>query len=281
MVENPATVAAEAVANARPDLDPDANRTSVWHTLVPALRYRRTAMSSHDQDEPPLTRALGHLWRAPRPARRSGGLSVDRIVAAAIELADADGLTALSMAKLAQRLGCGTMSLYRHVSNKDELVTFMLSSVAGPPPVPARDANWSDALTVWANGLWDVLLRHPWILQTASSGPPTDPGQLSWLDAGLAALATTGLTEQDKLRAVMAVLHYVRGAAALATEAGSIPEPSYAGLLGRLVDAQRFPALAAALDAGAFDGASGDPLTEFHSGLRQLIDGVAVRVVGR
>src|SRR5262245_49940367 len=84
----------------------------------------------------PLPRALEILWRGPLPARRSRGLSRERIVAAAIELVEAEGLSALSMARLAERLGCGTMSLYRHVANKDELVTFMLSTAPDPPPTP-------------------------------------------------------------------------------------------------------------------------------------------------
>ena len=86
-----------------------------------------------DRDEP-LPRALEILWRDAPPSRRSSGLSRERIVATAVELADSDGLAALSMARLAERLGCGTMSLYRHVANKDELVTFMLSTAPGPPP---------------------------------------------------------------------------------------------------------------------------------------------------
>ena len=73
------------------------------------------------------------------PSRRSSGLNRERIVAAAVELADSDGLAALSMARLAERLGCGTMSLYRHVANKDELVTFMLA-------VGAEDADEEEQL---------------------------------------------------------------------------------------------------------------------------------------
>ena len=161
------------------------------------------------------------LWRGPS-VMRSHGLSRDRIVAAAIELADADGLGALSMARLAERLGSGTMSLYRHITNKDELVTFMLSAAAGPPPPSRDDADWRVALSDWASALWDLYHRHPWILQTVAAGPPADPGQLAWLDAGLAALGGTGLAERDKLAAVMAVLHYVRGAAAIAIEAGQV-----------------------------------------------------------
>jgi AcrR family transcriptional regulator len=225
-----------------------------------------------------LPRVLEILWREPPATRRSRGLSRERIVAAAIELADADGLGALSMARLAELLGCGTMSLYRHVANKDELVTFMLSAGPGPPPGPTDRADWRGALTDWAVGLWDVYHRHPWILQAAAAGPPADPGQLAWLDAGLATLADTALAERDKLAAVMAVLHFVRGAAALDIEAGHVDTPDYPVLLRRLLDADRFPALAAALEDGAFDAADSNHLAEFHSGLAQLLDGVATRI---
>ena len=230
-----------------------------------------------DRDKP-LPRALEILWRDAPASRRSSGLSRERIVATAVELADSDGLAALSMARLAERLGCGTMSLYRHVANKDELVTFMLSTAPGPPPAAGEGSDWSGALTDWAEGLWDVYQRHPWVLQAASAGPPADPGQLAWLDAGLAALADTGLAEHDKLTAVMAVLHFVRGAAALDIEAGHVEGPDFPGLLRRVLDADRFPALAAAVDAGVFDDAGNDHLTEFRSGVAQLLDGIAVRI---
>lgn len=198
-------------------------------------------------------------------------------MAAAIDLADAEGLGALSMARLAERLNCGTMSLYRHVANKDELLTFMLSAAPGPPPRHGN-ADWRTAVENWATGLWTVYRRHPWILRTASAGPPLDPGQLAWLDAGLAALDGTGLAERDKLAAVMAVLHLVRGAAALAVEAGG-HQDDYAAILRQVVDPDRLPALAAALDAGVFDEAAtpagAAPGAEFRSGLAQLLDGIA------
>ncbi|MDG5481473.1 TetR/AcrR family transcriptional regulator [Mycolicibacterium gadium] len=225
----------------------------------------------------PLPRALEILWHEPSPSTRSRGLSRERIVEAAVALADADGLAALSMARLAERLGCGTMSLYRHVANKDELVTFMLSTAPGPPPI-VDAADWRGALTDWASGLWDVYHRHPWVLSAAAAGPPADPGQLAWLNAGLAALGPTGLSERDKLAAVMAMLHYVRGAAALHVEAAHVEGPHYPDLLRRVVDVQRFPALAAAVEAGVFDAADEDHLADFHSGLRQLLDGVAARI---
>ena len=226
----------------------------------------------------PLPHALEILWDEPKAPSRSRGLSRERIVAAAVELADIEGLAALSMARLADRLGCGTMSLYRHIANKDELVTFMLSTAPGPPPAPADLADWRGAMTDWAAGLWDIYHRHPWVLSAAAAGPPADPGQLAWLNAGLAALGGTGLSERDKLAAVMAVLHFVRGAAAVNIEAAQVQGPDYPILLRRFVDAERFPALTAALEAGVFDAADGDHLADFHSGLRQFLDGVAARM---
>jgi len=235
-------------------------------------------MTSRKADETPIPRALELLWQGPSPSRRAGGLSRERIVAAAIDLADADGLGALSMARLAERLGCGTMSLYRHVANKDELVVFMLSEAPAPPPARSEGANWRDALSDWAGGLWDVYHRHPWVLQTAASGPPADPGQLAWLDAGLATMAGTPLSERDKLAAVMAVLHFVRGAAALSVEIGTVDHNHYPSLLRRLVDPEHFPSLTAALDAGVFSERSDDPLSEFRAGLAQLLDGIDTRI---
>ncbi|OKH77506.1 TetR family transcriptional regulator [Mycobacterium sp. SWH-M3] len=225
----------------------------------------------------PLPRALRLLWQQDQAPRRSHGLTREAIVAAAVELADTDGLGALSMARLAERLGCGTMSLYRHVANKDELVTFMLATGPGPPPLRPEGTDWRGALTNWAHELWNTYHRHPWILQIASAGPPTDPGQLAWLDAGLNTLSGTALTEREKLAAVIAVLVFTRGSAALAIEARGVDDSDYPALLRRLVEPARFPALAAAIDAGAFDQSDDSPLTEFHSGLDQLLDGIAAK----
>ena len=225
----------------------------------------------------PLPRALRLLWQGDDEPRRPRALTRDAIVAAAVELADADGLAALSMKRLAERLGCGTMSLYRHVASKDELVTFMLSTGPGPPPTVSDTEDWRVALRNWSIGLWDVYHRHPWILASASPGPPADPGQLGWLDAGLATLAGTGLRERDKLSAVIAVLHFVRGAAALAIDVRDAQSGDYPALLRRLVDPVDFPALTAALEAGVFDDEDGH-LTQFHSGLDQLLDGIAAKV---
>ena len=92
-----------------------------------------------------IPRSLKVLWGAEAGARRGPrpALSLDRIVATAIAVADRDGLAALSMARLAQELGSAPMSLYRHVANKDELLVFMQDAAPGPPPAlpPGRRSS--------------------------------------------------------------------------------------------------------------------------------------------
>ena len=115
-----------------------------------------------------------------------------------------------------------------------------------------------------------------------SGGPPADPGQLAWLDAGLSALRATELPERDKLSAIMSLLYYVAGAARLDVElsgaAGLVDFHRYPELLRRLLDADRYPAVAAALEAGAFDASSDDdPLEDFRAGVRRVLDGIAAQ----
>jgi AcrR family transcriptional regulator len=225
-----------------------------------------------------LPRTLEILWgRSQRPTRAPAQtLSRERIVAAAIAIADGEGLAALSMAHLAERLGSATMSLYRHVANKDELHAFMLDAAPGPPPrFDLAPAGWRAALARWAVELLGVYLRHPWILQLGVR-PPLDPGQLAWMDAGLRTLGATPLVPRDKLSVIVLVMHYVRGAAQLAANApADDPAPQYGELLARLVDAERFPALAELVDAGVFEGQPDEePDEDFRSGLDRILDGV-------
>ncbi|MFC7649973.1 TetR/AcrR family transcriptional regulator [Streptosporangium lutulentum] len=170
-------------------------------------------MSENTEGE--LPRTLEVLWGRSRQRARgpAQALSLERIVATAIDLADAEGMSALSMARLAERLGCATMSLYRHVANKDELQVFMLDAAPGPPPeFDTAPADWRAALSEWALGLLGVYHRHPWILRVAVD-PPLDPGQLAWMDAGLRTLGGTALRPHDKMSVVLLVTHYVRGEA--------------------------------------------------------------------
>lgn len=227
-----------------------------------------------------IPRTLRVLWEADRGARRPG-LSLDRIVAAAIALADRDGLAALSMARLAQELGSAPMSLYRHVANKDELLVFMQDAAPGPPP--ELPPGWRAGLTAWAWALRGIYTAHPWILQVAPGRPPLEPGQLAWLDRALGALSGTRLTPAERLDAVMTVLHLVRGEASVAAVLlGGEPEAmtGYGATISQFVTPDRFPALSEAVRAGVFhtDPLPGDGARTFEAGLATLLDGLHLSI---
>jgi AcrR family transcriptional regulator len=224
-----------------------------------------------------IPRTLRVLWDE---QNRAGGrgLSRERIVAAGIALADADGIAALSMARLAERLGSAPMSLYRHVSNKDELLDFMCDAAPGPPPeLPVT--GWRPALELWAHALRGVYFAHPWILQVTGSRPPLDPGQLAWVDRGLSAMGGTALAHRQRFDVLMTVLNYVRGEAQIGAQllsGGSAAAADYGRLLTHFVTADRMPALAAAASAGIFTDGDDDPDASFAFGLTRILDGVNV-----
>jgi AcrR family transcriptional regulator len=236
-------------------------------------------------DDPPLPHVLAVGWgvhavpaRGPRPAMSAAG-----IVAAAVDLADADGIAAVSMAKVAERLGFTTMSLYRHVSSKEDLLALMFDVAIGDVPARGRRRGWRHGLTRWANGVFESYRRHPWALDIPITGPPALPNQLAWLDWGLAELETTQLEIGERLSVMLLLSGYVRNVAMLTRDlaaghqrAGSTPasvQADYEALLGALVTAPRFPALHAAVASGLFT--DGDPEDlEFEFGLATILDGV-------
>jgi AcrR family transcriptional regulator len=205
------------------------------------------------------------------------------VVAAAVRLAKAEGLTAVSMSRVAAELGVSTMALYRYVGSKDELLVLMVDAALGEQPV-AEDSPlpWRTALERWAALYRDRLHEHPWSLDLPISGPPVAPNQTAFLERGLRALRDTGLAEHEKASIVLLVSGYVRSSAALAAQLEGFlratPTPDeamlgYAALLRRLTDAERFPALHAVIDAGVFDRAD-DPSVEFDFGLERILDGI-------
>jgi AcrR family transcriptional regulator len=225
---------------------------------------------------PPLAR-LFQLGERREPDDKPS-LSLVRIVAAGIELADGDGLGAVSMARVAERLGFTTMSLYRHVDSKDELLLLMMNAAMGTPSDPdAPIAGWRDGLERWAWEILALIKQHPWAVRVPLS-PVIGPGQLAWLDYGLRSLADTHLTEQEKANVILLLNGYVFWQARLLEEIGEPPggaeaPGSYSEMLKGLLPAERYPALHRGLDAGIFDDYS-DPDEEFKFGLERVLDGI-------
>jgi AcrR family transcriptional regulator len=238
------------------------------------------------QEEPAIPASIAAAWglrerpsRGPKP-----GLSVERIADAGVRVASSEGLAALSMARVAQELGTSTMSLYRYVAAKDELLALMVDAAVGPPPPSAGPTeSWRDGLVRWAWGYHDRLRAHPWAVRVPIAGPPTTPNQVAWLEDGLRSLRDTGLSEDEKASVVLLLSGYVRNEATLTAEltaAGFISDEamaSYSRLLATLTDRERFPALHAVLGAGVFDAAD-PPEKEFGFGLERILDGIATHI---
>jgi AcrR family transcriptional regulator len=232
-------------------------------------------------------RTIDLLWgvhrrrRGPRPS-----LSGEQIVAAAIQIADRDGLSGLSMRTLADELGITAMSLYGYVPSKAELLDVMADrayseiTLHGDPA-----ATWQARLAALAQQHWTLLLSHPWLLQIAASRPLLGPGMTALYDAELTAVDGLGLTDIDMDLIVSLLDDYVRGAARGAFEAAEAQArtgmsdqqwwETYGPLLAEVLDPARYPvAIRVGTAAGAEYGAAHDPARSFRFGLQRIIDGI-------
>ncbi len=252
------------------------------------------SVESNEQDNPreaesspaprPIPPSIELAWGLRDPGARGPkrGLTLGRIVEAGIAIAGDEGLTALSMGRVARELGVGTMSLYRYVAAKRELLTLMVDSALGVPP-PAREGeDWRAGLARWAVGVRDAYRRHPWALKIPIDAPPLGPNNIAWLDDALRALADTPLSEQQKLSSVLLVSGFVRNDATLtadfaAAAEGELVMPGYGTLLAQLTDEADFPALHRAIASGALDDED-DIDHEFNFGLERVLDGIEVLI---
>jgi AcrR family transcriptional regulator len=223
--------------------------------------------------------------KGPKPT-----LTLARIVDAAVRIADTEGLDSVSMGRVAAEVGAAPMSLYRHVSTKEELLRLMVDAAWGDSPGPlAPGETWRDGLSRWAWALWAGARRHTWVVRIPISGLPIMPREVAWFEDALACMAGTGLAEARKASVIMLLSGYVRNvattgadiAAAVAASGLGMDEwmASYPRMLAELADPQRFPALTAFIAAGVFDAADG-PDDEFIFGLERILDGLEVLVQG-
>ena len=221
--------------------------------------------------------------KGPKPA-----LSLARIVDAGVRVADSEGLDAVSMGRVAASLGTAPMSLYRHVSSKEELIKLMVDTAWGDSPGPLLPGeDWRAGLSRWAWGFRAALQRHPWAAHLPISGLPIMPREIAWFEDALACLAGTGLTEARKASVIMLLSGYVRNLAATEADITAVVAASglgvdewmasYPRMLGQLADPRRFPALTAFIAAGVFETAD-SPDDEFIFGLGRILDGVGVLI---
>jgi len=242
------------------------------------------------EERPALPPGLDLLWGRREPGRRGPrrGLSVEDIVAAAIRVADAEGLDAVSMARVASELGFTTMSLYRYVASKDELLQLMWNgSAQGAEDLKLQGDGWRSRLRSWAIVQREMLDRHPWITQMPMATPPLAPNSLAFVERGLEALDGTGLRDDDKLRVIGLLSSYTLSEARMANDAAraaaeataasaAAPGWSYEALLRELADEQTYPRLhRLAWSADLGGSPSGfEEREEFLFGVDAILDGV-------
>ncbi|MBQ1159029.1 TetR/AcrR family transcriptional regulator C-terminal domain-containing protein [Streptomyces sp. A73] len=166
-----------------------------------------------------LVRSLALRWGRTgrhRPARGpKPGLTLAQIVAAAVDLADREGLAALSMRRVATELGVGTMSLYRYVPGKDELIALMCDQVALPPGDLEQwhGKSWRETLELITEASWELYTTHTWLLQVNQARPVLGPNSMANLDFALGALEDLPFTGQEKMTILIALDNLVMGAA--------------------------------------------------------------------
>ena len=242
-------------------------------------------MASDDSDPGPPARSLALLWGTPKSsAGRRGpntGLDLGRLVSAAVDLADAEGLPAVSMRRVAAEVGVPTMTLYGHVPGKGELVELMLDAVLGelyPDEQAATSGNWRTRVEAVARANWAFLGRHPWASHVAARRPAMGPGAMRKYEIELRAVDGLGLSEVQMDLLVTLVDGFVRGTAG-GIDDESTGQPWWTGS-GPHTDPARFPTAARVgpVAGGQPQGAAGQERS-FEFGLERLLDGIGVLIL--
>lgn len=240
-----------------------------------------------DEELPELPRGIALAWGVAANPQRGPKreMSVERIVEAAVELADADGIGAVSMAAVAAKLGFTPMSLYRYVSAKDDLLLLMQEEATGIPPEEHREhEGWRDRLRALFEAQVLIYLRHPWILALPITGSPITPNSSAWIEVGLEALAETPLTESERLAVALAMTGQARwygmvlaGYSEQARITGLTADEVSAresALFDRVISADEYPHLRRAIDAGVFV----DQQDPFRFATERLLDGISMYI---
>lgn len=242
-------------------------------------------------------RALALLWRdqvdsGARPARKGPRprLSVDAVVEAAIAIADGDGLDAVTMRAVADRLGVSPMSLYTYVPGKAELLDLMLDAlyVAMPREPWSRRQRWRTRLRAIAGANRALFQAHPWAARVSTARPPLGPGSIAKYEHELSGLDGLGLSAIQLDAALGFLLAFVQGAAVAAQDAASAAAElgddeswwAEAGpLLERLVDPSAYPlASHVGTAVGTEQGAAFDAGRAYDFGLERVLDGLGALI---
>jgi AcrR family transcriptional regulator len=226
------------------------------------------------------------VWSRTDPAARRPRFTRDDIAAAAMSIADQEGLDAVSMRRIAAELGAGTMTLYHYVRTKDEVLTLVVDRLLGEVllrPDEPMPADWRAALTLIARRTRDALMHHPWILDITDD-PFFGPNGLRHFDELLGALSTLPITLEEKMEIITAIDEFVFGHCMQARNNAASTPDDVAERLGEyvsgLVAEGNYPELARLVEHEPMlsvwrrlEAAMGSP-DRFDRTLQRLLDGI-------
>ena len=269
---------------AEPTADPD----ELWPPLMgPGWRDRSTRVHRMLHD------SAGRDQRGPGRGRNrtAPALSRAEIVDAAIAIADAEGSGAISMRRIAQVLRAGTMSLYWHVANKEQLLDLMLDALLAEIDLPEPTGDWRADLRTQARNERTMLLRHGWVIDFLGGRPPLGPNTLLQMDRLLAALDSLGLDVTTAMNILGTVQTYVMGSVLREMQEARVQrdeeradvtpevwEPMRTAWRNRLDADGRFTRVVRFLDAGIDPDAPETRDERFEFGLDCVLDGIAAKI---
>ncbi len=246
-------------------------------------------MAAAARPDPELQRRSQLLWEERAPATRGpkAALAPDDVVQAAIAIADAEGLGAVTMHAVAARVGFTTMALYRYFPNKETLLDAVIDAGTGRPPAfrSPRD-DWRSEVARWSHAKRRMLCARPWLAELPFVAAPHGPNWLLWLEALANSFTRTGLEPADVGQMISVIDGYTRGASDTAVslaraEARGVSAAEWAaGVgadLGRAIGDPRFPCFAAIITTPA----SGTPKSleeSFDFGLQRVLDGIGLYI---
>ncbi|WP_305782932.1 TetR/AcrR family transcriptional regulator C-terminal domain-containing protein [Symbioplanes lichenis] len=249
---------------------------------------------SEPSEAPDLDRLLSLLWRRtapPAPARtgRKPRLGLDDVIAAAMAIADADGLEAASMARVGERLGVATMTLYTYVPSRAALVDLMvdealeqrhLATIGGGP------AEWRRRLVDYAHRTREIYRLHPWLSQVSAARPPLGPGTFREREFVLAAMADAGLPLEQVNPAAVAFTTFVTAGARQVGESVLLRQATgkstdawwqeRTSFWENWFDVEQHPTMTRVWEADGYGGGTEEQAAvAFDYGLQKILDGMA------
>ncbi len=261
--------------------------------VLPPFRLSARERREREREQRIHAHVSRHREQGHQVPRRAQGLTRDEIVATAITIADAEGVDAISMRRIARELNVGVMSLYWYVASKEELHDLMLEAFEAEIAVPEPSGDWRADLSNFAHSTRAVMLRHPWVVDFKGFRPPSGPNDAQNAERMFASLDPLGVDTMTVVKVTMAIGTYVLGAVLREIKEIQFQRETEQAMAGmteeeitavrdefarRLTESDRYPHLARFVEDDIDPDSPETRDERFEFGLACLLDGIAARL---